>query len=528
MISTLPSSSGWRSASSAGRENSGSSSRNSTPRWASVISPGRGRAPAADQPRRRDRVVRRAERPLARQAAAAEPGDAVDLRDLERLVEASAAAGSPAAGARASSCRLPGGPTISRLCPPAAAISSARLASSWPRTSARSGGSARGAATRRAGRDRLGRPAAVQQLGEPRRGRRRAITSSPSTSAASAAFAAGTTSRAVARPRGRRARSRARRAPAAARRSSDSSPQTAQSLERARAGTWPLAASTPTAIARSKLGPALRSGAGARFDGQPLQRELEPGVEERRPHALARLAHGAVGQPDDRERGSPLADVDLDRDLAAVDPLEGECGDAGEHAGTLGGPRSRVGTSVPLTTRATVPRRATVANPVTQVAAHWWRRPPSVGRMAAEPRPPRASARSASDSRAPTSSARATTLLERNFRTRYGELDLVARRRPLPRLLRGQDARRGRAARARLGPLDAIGPRASGAGSRRMAARVARRAAARDGPRPRRDLRFDAIGVTSTAQAPARARPPRGRVLRRPIMPPDASPRTRC
>ena len=57
-IATLPSSSGWRSASRLERWNSDSSSRNSTPRCASVASPGRGGAAAADEPRRRDRVVR--------------------------------------------------------------------------------------------------------------------------------------------------------------------------------------------------------------------------------------------------------------------------------------------------------------------------------------------------------------------------------------------------------------------------------------------------------------------------------------
>ena len=50
MIVTRPSSSGWRSASTAARPNSGSSSRNRTPRCASVSSPGRGRAPPPTRP----------------------------------------------------------------------------------------------------------------------------------------------------------------------------------------------------------------------------------------------------------------------------------------------------------------------------------------------------------------------------------------------------------------------------------------------------------------------------------------------
>ena len=59
--------------------------------------------------------------------------------DLERLVLVESAAGVP--GSRCASMLLPvpGGPISSRLCSPAAAISSARRAPAWPRTSARSG-----------------------------------------------------------------------------------------------------------------------------------------------------------------------------------------------------------------------------------------------------------------------------------------------------------------------------------------------------------------------------------------------------
>ena len=53
--------------------------------------------------------------------------------------------------------------------------------------------------------------------------------------------------------------------------------------------------------------------------------------------AIARLAHGGVGQPDDRERGQPGADVDLDPHLARVHPIDRERGDAGEHGPTVRG-----------------------------------------------------------------------------------------------------------------------------------------------------------------------------------------------
>ena len=46
---TWPSSMGWRRISSASRLNSGSSSRNNTPLWARLTSPGRGTLPPPDR-----------------------------------------------------------------------------------------------------------------------------------------------------------------------------------------------------------------------------------------------------------------------------------------------------------------------------------------------------------------------------------------------------------------------------------------------------------------------------------------------
>ena len=65
---------------------------------------------AADEAGRRDRVVRRAERALRREpAAVVQAADRVDPGDLDRLARRSSAAGSTAAGGRASSCRCPAG-----------------------------------------------------------------------------------------------------------------------------------------------------------------------------------------------------------------------------------------------------------------------------------------------------------------------------------------------------------------------------------------------------------------------------------
>ena len=87
-------------------------------------------------------------------------------------------------------------------------------------------------------------------------------------------------------------------------------------------------------------------------------------------------------------------------------------------------------------------------------------------------------------------------MLERNFRTRHGELDMVAAdaRHLVFCEVKTRVARR--AAPGPLGPLAAIGP-AQAPPAAAAGARVARRRAARQRPRPP-ELRFDAIGITLT------------------------------
>ena len=284
-------------------------------------------AAPADEPRRRDRVVRRTERALAHQAARRSPAAPWTC---VISIASSSVGGGRIPGRRRASIVLPapGGPTISRLWPPAAAISSARRASAWPRTSARSG--ARPARGARRGRRR--RPARAP----PRRGADRAarrasappITSSPSTSAASGAFAAG---RAAAEPA-----ARAPSAIASAPRTglispqSDSSPQTAQ-LSSASRQHLPARREhrhgDRQVEARARLAHARRR----EVDGHPLLRELEPGVRSAARTRSRDSRTARSGRPDDRERRQPPAHVHLDRHLAAVDALEGECRDPCEH-----------------------------------------------------------------------------------------------------------------------------------------------------------------------------------------------------
>ena len=65
--------------------------------------------------------------------------------------------------------------------------------------------------------------------------------------------------------------------------------------------------------------------------GDPLERELEAAVDDRRAHPLAGLPDGGVREPDEREGGQPAVDVDLDVDGERVDALEGEGSGSGEH-----------------------------------------------------------------------------------------------------------------------------------------------------------------------------------------------------
>jgi site-specific DNA recombinase len=144
----------------------------------------------------------------------------------------------------------PGEPMNSRLCPPAAAISSARCGTSCPRTSARSGSAVRAAAAV----PTLG-SAAAPAMGSPRRSAtssprcRGDWTSQPPTTAASPAFSGGTTNRLTRRLRAQAAIGKTPRTGRSVP-SSASSPTNNVSVSAA-ASTAPAAQSIPTAIGTS-------------------------------------------------------------------------------------------------------------------------------------------------------------------------------------------------------------------------------------------------------------------------------------
>ena len=137
---TTPSSIGWRSASSACRWNSGSSSRRSTPRCARLTSPGRAARPPPTS------AAIDALWCGARKGGWRTSGCSRESSPETEWMRVTSSASSGSRGGRIPGRRrasivlpVPGGPASSRLCRPAAASSSARRARSWPRTSARSG-----------------------------------------------------------------------------------------------------------------------------------------------------------------------------------------------------------------------------------------------------------------------------------------------------------------------------------------------------------------------------------------------------
>ncbi len=234
--------------------NSPNSSMKSTPRWARVTSPGTGtplpppRTPAT----------------VAVWWGARKGGVGSAPRSSPAAPQASAtSSASPSSrggrmpGRHRASIVLPapGGPVSKMWCPPAAAISSARLASDWPRSAARSGPRCGG--------------------GDGRLGRR--PTSTPwSTATASARSATVVTSAPDAQaspvPSASRHRLPVRAATSAAPRppttgrmwpSSASSPNATTSTSAAR--TVPLAARSPRAMGRSYADPPLGRSAGDRF-----------------------------------------------------------------------------------------------------------------------------------------------------------------------------------------------------------------------------------------------------------------------
>ena len=250
---------------------------------------------------------------------------AVDARHLERLVDVERRQD---AGQAPREHRLagPGAPRRSSACPPAAAISSARFACSWPRTSARSGARPRRCASApraRAAARAPPRNCAQHAARDPRRAH-----VERSASAASAAFSRGATS-ACSRRRARASASAS--APRTGRRrpSSASSPISADAATRS-ARSAPAAASIADRDRQVEPGAGLAQLGGREVHGDASIGKLLARRGDRRPHARRALAHRGLRQPDDVDARQLRADPHLDLDRHAVHADE-RCGPDSRH-----------------------------------------------------------------------------------------------------------------------------------------------------------------------------------------------------
>ena len=320
-----PSSNGWRSESRTIGANSPSSSRNSTPPWLSEISPGRSRPEpppimaTALVPWWGARSGGRRTSPPGRGMPAAEC-----TRVASRAWASSRSGRRP--GRRWASIVLPapGGPTIRRWWPPAAATSSAARARGWPRTSARSGAALAGGSTGGSGATGHGASAFSASTSRVRSGAH--STRWRPTSSASKTEAGGTTTSAASRASTR-----------------DSAPGTwrRRAVEAELTDEGPL----PHGLGRELLAGHQHADGDGQVEGRAdlahrrggeVDRgagvgPLEAAREQGGPHTVAGLAARRVGEAHDGEAGKAPGDVDLDGDRDAVDPDEGGGRDGGEH-----------------------------------------------------------------------------------------------------------------------------------------------------------------------------------------------------
>ena len=231
----------------------------------------------------------------------------------------------PGRQAASSDLPAPGGPIISMLWPPAAAISSARLAVSWPFTCARSGPPPGGSASPGAG----GASTAV-----PRRWLSKAmrsgaaITSISPAQAASAPCAAGQirpSPRAEAWMRGEQHAGRRRDPPVEAELADREIGGSVSAIDRAHRGEQ--AERDRQIVMRAFLGQI----GGREVDRDPLRRQRQADRGERGMDPLAALRHRLVGQADDEEFRQARGDLHLHLDGARLQPEKSDRGDVRDH-----------------------------------------------------------------------------------------------------------------------------------------------------------------------------------------------------
>ena len=231
----------------------------------------------------------------------------------------------PGRHAAISDLPAPGGPTISRLCPPAAAISSARLATSCPLTCARSA-IRRGCSTS-PGRGGGSSALPLKWLSSDRRSGAASTSTSPA-QAASGPCATGQISPRSSTARVQRGEQHARRGGDAAveaefadhdigrQRFGIDDPHRAEQRERDR-----------QVVMRAFLGQV----GGRQVDRDELGRQREADRGDRGAHPLAAFADRLVGQADDDEARQAGGDLALHFDPARLEPQIGDGGNDRDH-----------------------------------------------------------------------------------------------------------------------------------------------------------------------------------------------------
>ena len=224
----------------------------------------------------------------------------------------------------------PGGPVISRLCPPAAATSSARRSPGWPRRSARSGRpcrAVRAAAAAPRGEPARPSPPSVAELLEPRRS---GPPPRPATSAASAPLPGGDDDRRAAR-RGRALGHRQRPGDRADRAVEGELAGERHVVERRRRR---AGRSRRAARRRSRgrsPGPALRRSAGARLAVIRCCGNSNPELTSAARTRSRDSRTAASGSPTSANDGRPWRTSTSTRTSRASTPSSGEGAGDGEH-----------------------------------------------------------------------------------------------------------------------------------------------------------------------------------------------------
>ena len=234
---------------------------------------------------------------------------------------------------------VPGGPIISTLCPPAAAISRPRLACAWPRTSAKSRPSpslSRGAPARAVGGADL--PLAVQVLDR--------VVQGGDGNDVDAFHHAG-----LRRVHGGHQQRREAFPPRVQGHRQHPAHRAHPGVERQLAhherAVEPSGLDQPDGGEDADRGRQIEGGAfladvgGRQVDRDAVDGELEARVPDGGADPVAALAHGRVGKTDGAERGQARGDVHLDEDGGGLDPVERGGADPREHrpsVGTRAGP----------------------------------------------------------------------------------------------------------------------------------------------------------------------------------------------